>query len=249
MGFFKAIGRGFGKLVEKTGSFFGSETIERAGRRIQDACSEVSKSTGNSISYDKDSSGVSETEKINKILSDFSLSLEKKADEIEEIAIKESNVYFNELINCLNESAVKTGININSIKREMRNSEKSIKGNLKKHISKRVSLDDLKCLEILKMEPGKQKENKMRLFSKSILKEGVDKLVKDIREIIEEEQSMINEVIHDRLTDIKFDLSKKLETFDELENDANNNENEQNEIIDKAKNKILLSETVIKTLN
>lgn len=246
--FCRAVGRTFGRGVEKVGEWIGSERVERWGRNIQSACEEVSKNAGETDSYDKERARLEETKRINMILTDFSLNLEKKADEIERIAIDESKVYFEELINELNSTKSDTGLNISRIKRTMNRVEREIKGNLKSYISKRVSIDDNECLEILKLEAGYKKETEMKKFSETILRQGLENLVKDIKGVIKEQNEIIKEVIEERLEDINYNLDRKINDFNLIESTQLKTEKEVENIKKELTMKIILSEACIDSL-
>lgn len=244
----RAIGRGIGTFVEVVGEVIGSETVENWGRNIKSACEDISRNAGETDSYNKEQARLEETKKINMILTEFSLKLEKKADEIENIAIDQSNVYFKQLIKELNSSKFDTGINISRIKRTMARVDKKIKGNLKVYISKRVSIDDSECLEILKLQAGHKKEDEMKKFSEKILRQGLNNLVKDIKEVIKEQSDIVTEIIEERLDDIKFNLDKKIEDFNLLEVNKLKSEEELNKIKQELSLKIKLSEACINSL-
>ena len=78
----KSVGRVIGRGIEKVGEVTGSETLQNIGQGIQSACEDVSKYTGETDRYDKERARLEETKRINMILTEFSLKLEKKADEI-----------------------------------------------------------------------------------------------------------------------------------------------------------------------
>lgn len=245
----RAIGRGLGRVVEKVGDLTGSETLQRVGQGIQTACEEVSYDTGNTDKYEKESARTEDTKKINMILAEFSLKLEKKADEIEKTAIKESKVYFEELISELHNSESEIKINVNRIERTMSKVEKEIKGNLKLYISKRVSIDDSECLEVLKMNAGTEKENAMKDFSKKILQLGLKNLVQDIKNVIREQNDIITDVIQEKLEDMKLNLDKKIQEFNMLEDSKLKTEEEVKKLKDELIIKMQLSEACIDSLN
>lgn len=244
----KAVGRVVGGAIETTGKALGSETIEAIGRGIKDACTTVSKDAGETDRYDKERARLEETKRINMILTEFSLNLEKKADEIEREAINESKVYFKELLNELKASKAETGVNISRIERTMSRIEREIKGNLKTYISKRVSIDDIECLEILKLDAGYEKEKEMKRFSEKILQQGLNNLVKDIRKVIKEQNEIVTEVIEEKLEDIKFNLDKQIEEFNMLEQSKTKTEEEVNKMKQELLDKIALSEACIDSL-
>lgn len=252
MGWFKgacrAVGRFVGSAVETTGRVFGSETIENIGRGIKDACTDVSRDTGKTDRYDKERARLEETKRINMILTEFSLSLENKADEIEKKAIEESKVYFEQLIKELNNSKSDTGINVSRIERTMSRVEREIKGNLKTYISKRVSIDDSECLEILRLEAGYKKENEMKKFSEKILQQGLNNLVKDIKDVIKEQSDIVTEVIEERLEDINSNLDRKIKDFNLLESSKLKTEKEVEKVKEELNLKIKLIEACINSL-
>lgn len=245
---FKSVGRAIGRGVEKVGEWTNSETLQNIGQGIQSICTDVSRNTGEIDSYYKERARLEETKRINMILTEFSLKLESKADEIERIAIRESKVYFEELINELNKSKSDTGINVLRIERTMERVEREIKGNLKSYISKRVSIDDNECLEILKLEAGYKKENEMKMFSEKILQQGLNNLVKDIKEVIKEQNEIITEVIEERLDDINSNLDRKIEDFNLLESSKLKSEQGLEKIKEELNLKIKLSEACINSL-
>lgn len=252
MGWFKnscrAVGRVVGSVIETTGRVLKSETIEKIGRGIKDACTDVSRDTGKTDRYDKERARLEETKRINMILTEFSLNLENKADEIEKTAIEESKVYFEQLIKELNNSKSDTGINVSRIERTMSRVEREIKGNLKTYISKRVSIDDSECLEILKLEAGYKKENEMKKFSEKILQQGLNNLVKDIKDVIKEQNDIVTEVIEERLEDINSNLDRKIKDFNLLESSKLKTEKEVEKVKKELNLKIKLSEACINSL-
>ncbi|WP_302653121.1 hypothetical protein [uncultured Clostridium sp.] len=252
MGWFKnscrAVGRVVGSVIETTGRVLKSETIEKIGRGIKDACTDVSRDTGKTDRYDKEKARLEETKRINMILTEFSLNLENKADEIEKTAIEESKVYFEQLIKELNNSKSDTGINVSRIERTMSRVEREIKGNLKTYISKRVSIDDSECLEILKLEAGYKKENEMKKFSEKILQQGLNNLVKDIKDVIKEQNDIVTEVIEERLEDINSNLDRKIKDFNLLESSKLKTEKEVEKVKKELNLKIKLSEACINSL-
>ena len=245
---FKSVGRAVRRGIEKVGEWTGSETLQNIGQGIQTACTDVSKNTGKTDRYDKERARLEETKRINMILTEFSLNLENKADEIEKTAIKESKVYFEQLINELNNSKSDTGINVSRIERTMARVEREIKGNLKTYISKRVSIDDSECLEILKLEAGYKKENEMKKFSEKILQQGLNNLVKDIKEVIKEQNDIVTEVIEERLEDINSNLDRKIKDFNLLESSKLKTEKEVEKVKEELNLKIKLSEACINSL-
>lgn len=221
---FKAVGRAIGSGVEKVGKAIGSERIEQIGSSIKYMCTEVetvAKKTGETDSYDKERARLIETQRINEALSQFSLNLQKQADELEEGALEESRVYFEYLVEQLRDAsdANNMKININRIKREILKIEKSIKGSFKNHLAKRISLDDQECLNVLKMEAGAEKEKAMKRLGNKVLKEAREQLCDSIKECLIDQQEYIDDQIMDKMDEMILnlkDLSTKVTEFESL---------------------------------
>ena len=192
--------------------------------------------TSKQDSYDKDIATITETKRLNKILSDFSLKLSDCADELENNAIKESSQYFDMLIEELEKNNNKFNINILRIKRNKINIERKIKGSFKKLLSKRVSIDDPECLNILKLDAGKEKRNKMNNFGNKVLREAAYNLCLDIKESLLDQQEYIESCIDDKVEEfivMQEELISKLEQIEDAYKDGK-------EKIDEEKNNILL---------
>lgn len=231
-GFFSKV---VGKGIEIVGGVFGSEKLQEKGRNMQGKTEKQVEATSNEVAqwnpYDMYTSSVSETQRINEVLAEFSLNLSEECDELENLAIKESRAYFDIFIEQLEEvnknPALK--INIKKIKREINSVIKSIKGSFKKHLAKRVSLDDDQCLAILELESGSHKEAKMKNFGKKVVSEALRELTKNIKTIIKEQQEYIEEEINEQLDVILLNLEQMSKSMQELEELKNSNSNELEE--------------------
>ena len=93
----RAIGCLVGKGVESVGKIFHNETLQRAGRKIQDVCRDTASSTGRQREYDQDTATERETQQIADILSSFSLGLNSQAGSIEVMAQQTVERYFDNL--------------------------------------------------------------------------------------------------------------------------------------------------------
>lgn len=219
----RAVGRGIGSVAESTGKFLGWERLETAGRNLKAMCAKevenTSRKTAEEGSYDEEAASIAETNRMNKILSEFSLKLADYADDLEENAIKESSFYFNELIDILEDNKDKNTLKINTskIKRNKLKIEKKISGSFKKHLSKRVSLDDSECLSILKLDAGEQKRKRMNLFGNKVLRESANNLCIDIKESLLEQQEYIEECLDDKMNELIRIQHEMINKFDELE--------------------------------
>lgn len=196
-GFFKALGRGIGKVIEKVGDAVNSDTLWSIGYEIQDACA---KDISNEKSYDKSNANIYSTERLNEILTSFSSGFYKQANSLEKSCIREVEKYYEVIIKELETSAdeVKKSSSLKRLKNAKSQIKTKIDGAIKNPLAKRMSLDDAECLNILKMDAGNEKQKAMTNFSQKIINEAVDNLAKMVRDSLKEQV----EEIEDYLTDL-----------------------------------------------
>ena len=208
MGLFKAIGRAFGRAVEWVGEKTGIWSIESAGMKIQDACQETSRRTGASKEYDQDTATVDETARMAEILSGFSAGLREDGIRIEQTARENVEVYFDQLYAAM-DTALGRKKAVKSLILHKQIVLGSITGSFNEVLTRRVSLSDTECLDILKLPKGADKERKMEAFGKKVINEGLEKLCGNIKRSVE----TIRRETEDELSDIVQEHQRLLEEF------------------------------------
>jgi len=180
---------------------------------------ELAEDTGNTDSYDMNNAELNETIHINKILDEYKRRIEDKIDLLEESCINESQEYFNYLIDEMDKMEEKYNIKINTrrFKRYIKDIEKEIRGSSKRHISRRVSLADNECREILAMSKGERKKSRMKEFAKEVIKETLFELSDSIKVITEEQQDYLDDIFNDKIDEIIKNNKKKLSEVEEIE--------------------------------
>lgn len=211
---------GFGSWVRDTVDWV-KEKVKDTARKVKEfftgGVRETSNRTAEEKAYDEMAATLAETKRINSILSDFSLKLADYADELESNAIEESGEYFNSLIEALDQNKSNFKVNTAKIKRNKVKVERQIRGSFKKHLSKRVSLDDWECLSILKLDAGEEKRKRMNSFGNKVLMESANNLCIDIKESLLEQQEYIEECLDDKMNELIRIQHEMINKFDELE--------------------------------
>lgn len=208
---------------------------------IGNAFKNDSSSSGNAISkeesYDADNAKLDQTVRIQQELTKFRTKCEKECDALERDVLKDSRNYIDNLIEFIKNINSKTyagqklNINIERLEKQNRETEDIIRGYIKKKIQKRVSLDDDECLEILKMDKGKDKKNAMTNFLNGILKEAMNGLSKEIEKILQKQLDNIKDQINVRIESYTERANEKMESFKEIEKIKNSDEHELEERI------------------
>ena len=181
MGLFSWIGRGIGKLVEKAGDLVDSDTLRKVGRGIQELCSEK---VANESSYDKQTANFHSTERLAEILAEFSKGLFDKGSSYEKFCIKNVEIFYNKLVEAIKsvpDFSQNSQAELIALRNEGRRIKNSIDKSIVNHLSKRVSLDDRECLEILKMSSGEEKKQRFSSFTDKVIKEALDALADNVR--------------------------------------------------------------------
>ena len=203
--------------------------------------SKGSSSSGSSISkeesYDAENARLEQTVIIQQELTKFRTKCEKECDALERDALKDSRNYIDNLIEFIknNNSKPYSGqnlnINIERLEKQNRETEDIIRGYIKKKIQKRVSLDDDECLEILKMDKGKDKKDAMTNFLNCILKDAMDGLSKEIEKALKKQLENIKDQINARIESYTERANEKMESFKEIEKIKDSDEHELEERI------------------
>lgn len=184
-----------------------------------DTCSSSSSSISRENSYDPEKARMEETIRINSILTTFRSKCEKISDKLEKDTLRasrsslDSMVEFLRKINNKKFGNQKLNLNIEHLERENRATEDIINGYIKKHIQKRVSLDDEECLNILKMDEGPDKKKLMDDYLNSILCEAMAGLVKEIERSINRQMENVQNQIESRISSYEFLANDKLKAF------------------------------------
>lgn len=136
-----------------------------------------------------DNSSLENIDRITKIFSDFKEQVREKLLETERTIGYEIDFYVEELHDILQENSNevnKYGIRIKRIEREIDKVTLKTKGMIDKEISKKISLDNSQCKEIVKMIPGAKKEEAMSLFMNESVKGSIEVACREMRFILEE---------------------------------------------------------------
>ena len=193
--------------------------------------SEGSSSGGRTASYNPNQADLEATVKVQNALTLFRTDTDEKSKKVEKSVLAESRQYLDDFIKDLRKyNNIKyghTGLNINieHILRENRKTEDEINGFIVKRVSKRISIDDSECLEILEMDPGEAKEKKLDEFYRKVLTEAIKELSDMLRKALEQQTDTVEARIQQRIDSIldtceikaaDFAKIKKLKDNDEI---------------------------------
>ncbi len=206
---------------------------------------------GKSKQTNVDSCEISDLTEINNIFNEFILSIEPKVNKIEESVQEEMYYYLDELVeffNDNNEKLKEKGIRTTTIERKIEKIKRSINGNIKKEISRNISLDNHECKQIIKMIPGERKINRMNELFELTLNKAIENTIIDIKEGIEVLMDDIDSCIFDSIEILNKDIQNQAIVMEKLDSHNNENVKDKELIIEKSILNILISESVIELL-
>ena len=212
---------------------------------IKGVISRRSKDVGRSSSYDNETSSISETERINELLSSYSEDVSFEARKNEKKILRDINETYDEMLYKLQMDDVLDKTNIDRLKRDRNKIESLCRGGIEKHINKRFSIDDSECLEILKMSRGIRKENRMNEFSKNVMSEGIRILSNDIKKYVESDQDLIYSIIREKYNENNAKIIKEKKAYEEIIKLQEKDSNEMEDFIKSKEEKIKLAKLVI----
>ncbi|MBQ8135096.1 MAG: hypothetical protein IJ192_11940 [Clostridia bacterium] len=186
--------------------------------------SKGSSSGGSTSSYDSNVADLELTVKVQNALTEFREDTREKSERLENDIIKESRGALDEFIreikkyNKIRYGGSMLNINISQLERENRKTEDQIHGFIVNRVSKRISLDDAECLEILKLDPGAEKTKRLDNFYKKVLKEAIRELTDILRNAMEKQTDIAEDYIQRRIDSILYTVQNKTEEFQKIEN-------------------------------
>ena len=189
-----------------------------------------SSSGGRTESYDDKSAELEATIKVQNALTQFRDDTRNRSERLENEIIKESRETLDDFLNDVKKyNNIKYGgnrlnVNLSQIERENRKTEDKIHGFIVKRVAKRVSLDDDECLAILKLNAGKEKENKLDEFYKKVLKEAIKDLEEVLRDAMEKQTDIVEDHISSRIENVVSIVTNKTNDFNKIQQVKNSDE-------------------------
>lgn len=219
------------------------ETVDKMRDIASDLLDIITGETSSESSYVMEESDVITTERLNNILKGFSEEYMKNAVTIEEACIEAVQKYYEHLMPIIeqSESVGYSKASINRLKKNQSNMCVMIGNSIRQPLSKRLSLDDAECLEILKMEAGRKKKNEMRTFTKKVIGEATNNLADTVREVLDMQLNDLGEGLWEVAEKREVEFSNLKEAFDRFA--ASNSEKMEDREVDCVLPMFILSVT------
>lgn len=245
MGFFSSICSFVGSAVRAVGSAV-SSVAKAVGRGIGGIVGGVASWVKENIfdiaeagSYDTSTATVDETKKINELLENCIRSYGGKAEEYDELAAVILEDQFNALektleeINELGSGKIIDDYIFESFRQNLGYIKKDLNKIYSKQISNVFSLNNSKLLDILKLDKGSEKKEKIRRLAVDTIAEANRKLLEEISYFVRKQQKFIA----GRLIEYMQSVKAKLEATQAETKKILDAKNEDKDSLDALKNK------------
>lgn len=166
-------------------------------------------SLGDTPSYDSRTATVDETKKVNELLEKCIQGYSKEAEEYDKLAqnIIKANFYtIEEKLSEINKASDKPIIDnfvFESFKSNTKNINKSLDKIYSKQISNTFSLNNNKLLDILKLDKGNKKNDKLRDLAVDTVTKANNTLLCELSDFTKEQQNFISEKLSEYMTNRK----------------------------------------------
>ena len=148
-----------------------ADKVYRAKDWIEDRVDDVKEFLGLS-SRGSYTGSIPEAVDVDKVLNNFKELLSKLATEWEKQSIRDVTDKFEQFVQ---ENAAKFPELAGEINRRKDEISKKMKGTAMEHINKRLSANDPDFRNVLKMQPGKEKESRLKIYQEKFIQEAEEK--------------------------------------------------------------------------
>ena len=169
-----------------------------------------------------DNTSLENIDKIVEIFADFKEHVHKDIVHLEQEIKEELDFYVEEVCLLLEENqeiATKYGIKTDRIEKKIKKISTRINGEIENEVSKKLSLDNAECRQIIKMIPGTKKETAMQDFLKKLTADALNTGCSFIQESIEELFEGAETEIMDAVETLKKNSALSIEQLQKLDTD------------------------------
>lgn len=197
------------------------EKIIMAGKMLFDVFKNASKNGGKIESTSTDNAPET-IEKVTEVFAEFKKQVHYKTEEIEKAIEQEVRVYLEEILDVLSDNqeiTEKYGIKVKRIERKINRIIPQMLGIIDFELSKKISLDNNECRKIVKMIPGRKKEEALDEFLGKAFNESLDRCCENLQENLQELYEEVNEEILGTIEIIGKNCERQKEKLSDIDAD------------------------------
>lgn len=190
--------------------------------------------------YDEDD--VEDHVDVDAVLAEFRETIQDEVNDAEKRCMDSISVLFTDLIEKTQEKFPDL---VEIIKNEQQKAENELKGTVMKYVKEHLSKNDAKFLRVLKMNPGKAKEDALDLATENVLNDAEKsfnaKLKKYAEHVLEEFSGRLN----NRIVDQENQMNARIHELEKLRLEAESGQIDVNALKDKSAPMMEVSECII----
>lgn len=188
MGFFSSLKQKMGTIVSKIGEVLNSPTIAKLGATLENRRSKVVETIGISKAMNSKRDSISESKKINDTLASYAKEVKQDSAELERTISSSLDQMHSVLESMAVNNTIRNRLNLDYS--TLRTNAKDI---FTTHISKRMSIADSECAQIMKMRPSDKKVQKMNAFSKQVTQEAARLASESIKNVLQNQNQQLKQ--------------------------------------------------------
>ena len=166
-------------------------------------------------------SQANEIAELNKLLTEYRQNIISAGSSIEQEMIVECTMQMQEIMEVFEEYNQNLKISRSEpIKRKFRRLNDNLKGTFANYISKKVSLDDLDCVKILKLPAGELKEKRLQELKEKVFIAATNEMIDRIKDTVDDFLETVENSIHEHLDRTELTLEERSIAFENLDKAA-----------------------------
>lgn len=169
-----------------------------------------------------DNASLENIDRITQIFSDFKERVHQRAEEIESSIKEEVGFCLDEmrqLISDNQEIGKKYGIGIDRLEKKLDKIMLRVDGIIDHEISKRVSLDNNECKNIMKMIPGEKKERALQTLFDSAIRNALEIYCANLKDNLDEIFDEVNDEVFNAVDSIRKTCESQLKRIEKIDAD------------------------------
>lgn len=236
MGFWGSLCSWVGEKVSNVADWVGDK-LDRAADWVKEVLG-----LGEAPKYDPNNASIDETKKVNELLEKCIDEYGREAKKYDSLAIKVIDEHLSNIERELKnfnrgEKVIEEHI-FEMFKYQTKDIKKKLKNIYSKHISDVFSLNNSELLDILRLNPGQTKENRIKDLAISTIEEANSELMYQLENFVNEQQDFVEKRLNEFTSNLELTLEKEVRDTKDIM--VNLKEGEEKIEEEKNKYKVLL---------
>lgn len=167
--------------------------------------------------FNPEKSEASEIAELNQLLQEYRGNIIVASSELEREMIAECAVQMQEIMDVFNSFNQQLKVTRSeSIKKKFRRLNDELKGTFADYIGKRLSLDDVQCVKVLRLPAGNLKNQRLQELKQNVFAEATDAIIKKIQYSVEDFSETVEDAFCEYLEQAEIAVGEKSSALEKL---------------------------------